>query len=126
VLVRCGRFFLVVILAATLGLHWTLLQTIAWTTMLADNLQSCSLHDAVVKTFDGKHPCCLCKAIAAGKKSEKKNEFTTQIQKLEFPPAGKNSVLIAPSSFELLPQGNFFAKSLPQKPPTPPPRGLFA
>jgi len=93
--------------------------------MLADNLQSCSLHDAVVKTFDGKHPCCLCKAIAAGKKSEKKNEFTGQNQKLEFPPAKENPVLIAPSSFQLLPQGNSFAESLPQKPPTPPPRGFF-
>jgi len=126
VFIRLGKVIVAVALAVTLGAHWTLLQTVAWTTMLADNLQSCSFHDAVVKTFDGNHPCCLCKAIAAGKKSEKKNEFTTQIQKLEFPPARENLVLIAPSNFRLLPQGNSFAKSRFQKPPTPPPRGLFA
>jgi hypothetical protein len=126
VFVRAGKILIALTLMAMLGGHWAFLQSIAWTTMLADNLQSCSFHDAVVKTFDGKHPCCLCKAIAAGKKSEKKNEFTTQIQKLEFPPAKANPVLIAPSNFRLLPQGTSFAKSHFQKPPTPPPRGLFA
>lgn len=113
------------VLATTLGLHWTLLQTIAWTTMLANNLQSCSFRDAVVKTLDGKHPCCLCKAIAAGKKSEKKNQFTAQIQKQEFPPVKENLVLIAPSNFQLMPPVNSFAVSLAQKPPTPPPRGFL-
>jgi hypothetical protein len=122
VLIRSGKILLVMLLATTLGLHWTLLQTIAWTTMLTNNLQSCSFRDAVVKTFDGKHPCCLCKAIAAGKKSEKKNQFTAQIQKLEFPPVKENLVLITPSNFQLMPQVNSFAASLAQKPPTPPPR----
>ena len=125
VFVRIGKMFIAFALMAMLGGHWAFLQTVAWTTMLADNLQSCSLRDAVAKTFDGKHPCSLCKAIAAGKKSEKKNEFTAQIQKLEFPPTKENPVLIAPLSFQLLPQGNSFAESLSQKPPTPPPRGFF-
>lgn len=112
-------------LVATTGAHWMLLQSVAWTTMLADNLHSASLHVALVKTFDGKHPCCLCKAIAAGKQSEQKKEFTTQLQKLEFPPVKENFVLIAPSQFQLVPQTNTFAEALAQKPPTPPPRGFF-
>ena len=123
--VRWGRIFLVVALVATLGLHWTLLQTVAWTAMLAGNLHSASLHEALVNTFDGRHPCCLCKAIASGKKSEKKNEFTPQTQKLEFPPVKENPVLIVPSNFQLMPLVNSFADSLTQKPPTPPPRGFF-
>lgn len=94
--------------------------------MLADNLQSCSLHDAVVKTFDGRHPCPLCKAVAAGKKSEKKNEFTLQTQKFEFPEAKENLALIAPSQFQFLLMANHvFAESLTHKPPTPPPREFF-
>ena len=108
-----------------LGAHWMLLQTVAWTTMLADNLQSKSFHIAVEKTFDGKHPCCLCKAIAAGKQSEKKTEFSFQSQKLEFPPLNGNIVLIAPSQFQLLPLENSSAKSFAQKPPLQPPRGFF-
>lgn len=112
-------------LAAVLGGHWALLQTVAWTAMLADNLQSCSFHDAVSMTFDGNHPCCLCKAIAAGQKSEKKNGLSPQTQKFEFPPAKAGLLLFAPSRFQLMPPANSFAGFLPQKPPVPPPRGFF-
>jgi hypothetical protein len=125
VFVRLGKFCVIVALIATTGLHWIGLQTVAWTTMLADNLCTHSVKEAVTETFDGKHPCCLCKAIAAGKKSEKKNEFTAQMQKLEFPPAQEDFILIAPSQFQLLPLENSSAKSLAQKPLLQPPRGFF-
>jgi hypothetical protein len=125
VLVRLGKFLVVVALVAMLSAHWAVLQTVAWTAMLADNLRSASPREALVKTFDGNHPCCLCKAIAAGRKSEQKREFTAQMQKLEFTPVSENLVLIAPSQFQLVPQTNTFADSLTQKPPTPPPRGFF-
>jgi hypothetical protein len=122
---RLSKIFLVVALAAMLGAHWALLQTVAWTTMLADNLHSGSFHEAVAKTFDGRHPCCLCKAIAAGKQSEKKTELSFQSQKLEFPPLNENFTLIAPSQFRLLTLENSSAKSLAQKPLQQPPRGFF-
>jgi len=125
VFVRLGKLAVIAALVTTIGAHWLLLQSVAWTTMLADNLHSASLHEALVKTFDGKHPCRLCKAIAAGKKSEQKNESTVQMQKLEFPPVKVNFALIAPPQFELVPQVNSSAESLAQKPPTPPPRGFF-
>jgi hypothetical protein len=123
--VRIGKCLVIAALVATTGAHWALLQSVAWTTMLADNLHSASLPEAFVKTFDGKHPCCLCKAIAAGKKSEQKKEFTSPIQKPEFPPVMENFVLFAPSHFQLLPQVSFFSESLTQKPLTPPPRESF-
>jgi hypothetical protein len=122
---RLGKIFVVISLVAMLGAHWALLQTVAWTTMLADNLRTHSLSESVTRTFDGQYPCPICKAIAAAKKSEKHNEFTLNIQKLEFPPVKVNLVLFAPSQFELLGQVNFFTESLPQKPLTPPPRGFF-
>jgi hypothetical protein len=125
VFVRFGKICVVLALVTTLGAHWALLQTVAWTTMLANNLQSNSFHDAVTKTFDGNHPCPLCQAIAAGKKSEQKSEFTLKIQKLEFPPAKGNFVLITPSRFQLLPQANAFAAALLHPPATPPPRFFF-
>lgn len=125
VFVRFGKMFVVVALVVMLGAHWTLLQTVAWTTMLADNLHSSSFHEAVAKTFDGKHRCRLCKAVEAGKKSERKSDFTLQMQKLEFPPAEENPVLIAPASFQFLPQANSFAEFHSPQPPTPPPRPVF-
>jgi hypothetical protein len=125
VFVRIGKIFLVLALVATLGAHWALLQTVAWTTMLADNLRTHSLSESVTRTFDGKYPCAVCKAIAAAKKSQKNSEFTLQLQKLEFPPVKENPTLFAPTDFQLLPQANCFAESLTQKPLTPPPRGFF-
>jgi hypothetical protein len=125
VFVRTGKICLVLALVAMLGAHWALLQTVAWTRMLADNLHSSSFCDAVTKTFDGQHPCPLCKAIAAGKQSEKKTEFSFQSQKLEFPPLKENIILIAPMQFQLLPLENSSAKTFAQKPLLQPPRGFF-
>lgn len=123
---RFGKFLVVVALVTTTGLHWAALQSVAWTTMLADNLRTQSLTEAVTHAFDGKHPCSLCKAIAAGKKSEKKNEFTLQTQKLEFPPSAENFALLAPTRFQLMPLVNTFAESPAFQPLTPPPRGILA
>jgi hypothetical protein len=123
VLVRIGKFLVAIALVTMLGAHWELLQTVAWTTMLADNLRTHSLSESVARTFDGKFPCPICKAIAAGKKSEKKSESTLQTQKLEFPTFKDNPLLTAPADFQFLPQMNFFAESSVQKPLTPPPRG---
>jgi len=122
---RFGNIFLIVALLAATGAHWTVLQSVAWTTMLADNWCAGSFSQAVERTFDGKHPCPLCNAIATGKKSEKKTEFPLQTQKLEFPPVLEKLVLVAPTRFQLLPQANTFDESLTPKPLTPPPRGLF-
>jgi len=126
VFVRFGKIFVIVALIAATGAHWALLQSVAWTTMLAGNLRTHSLSESVARTFDGKYPCPICEAIAAAKKSGQSREFTLQVTKLEFPPAPENFILVAPSQFQLLPQLNFFAESLNQKPPTPPPRRLFA
>lgn len=123
--VRFGKIFVVFALVTMLGAQWTLLQSVAWVGMIVSYSERAPLKEALVQTFDGKHPCCLCKAIAAGKKSEKKSEFALQTQKLEFPPAEENFILIAPTQFQFLPQINFRAQSLIQKPPFPPPREFF-
>jgi hypothetical protein len=126
VFVRCGKILVILALVVSTGAHWGALQTVAWTAMLAENLRTSSLSGAVTRTFDGKHPCCLCKVIAAGRKSEQKSEFTLQLNKLEFPPSPENPAFVAPSHFQLLPLKNAFAKSRPFRPPTPPPRNLSA
>jgi hypothetical protein len=124
VFVRLGKWFVIVALIATTGAHWAALQSVAWTTMLANNLCSHSLSESVARTFDGKYPCPICRAIAAARQAEKKSEFTAQTQKLEFPPVKENFILIAPSRFQLLPVMDRFTGTLPQPPPTPPPRSF--
>jgi hypothetical protein len=125
VLLRLGKVLVVFALISTLSAHWALLQTVAWTTMFAGNLQSGSLRAAMTKTFDGQHPCCLCKAIAAAKKTEQKNQAVGQDLKLDLLLAQENPVLIAPSRLELFPRKDLSAESVSLKPLTPPPRSFF-
>ena len=121
---RLGNIFLAAALFLTTGSQWIVLQSIAWAGMMVAYSQRAPLAVAMRETFDGKHPCPLCRAIAAAKKSEKKNEFTVQTKKLEFPPVTEDFVLLTPAQFHFLPTANnMFAKSLAHKPPTPPPRG---
>lgn len=112
-------------LVFAMGGQWLVLQSFAWTTMLADNLQSTSLNEALAKTFDGKHLCCLCKAVNAGRNSEQKKEFTPVTLKLEFTLLKQSDAFTSPLAFQLFPRENVFAEPLAQKPATPPPRGSF-
>ena len=117
---------MVIALVLSTGLHWAALQTVAWTTMLAANLASQqSLTEAVSQTFDGEHPCPLCKAIAAAKKSEKKSDALTLKLKIEYPPVADKLVLVAPRIFKTFQADCRFADSLATKPPVPPPRSFF-
>lgn len=104
------------------GAHWAALQTVAWTTMLASNLRTHSVAEAVADTFDGDHPCPLCRAIAAAKKSEGKSAAVSPVLKQEFPPAANKITLHPPSRFEILTPANSFAGSVFLRPPVPPPR----
>jgi hypothetical protein len=120
---RCGKFLLVVVLVLSTGAHWAALQTVAWTTMLvANNLRTQPVTQAVSHTFDGEHLCPLCKAIAAAKKSEKKSEAVSPTLKLEFPPVAGKFVLISPRPSSVFSPAKFSADSSFPKPPVPPPR----
>lgn len=109
-------------LVLAMGLHWAALQTVAWATMLANNLRSDCLASAVSKTFDGMHPCCLCKAIAAAREKQRKSEAITAAVKMEFPPTAEKLNLFPPAQFDVLPLKDTFAESLSSKPLLPPPR----
>ena len=121
-----AKFLVVAALVATTGAHWAALQTVAWTTMLANNLRSQSFTQAVSDTFDGEHPCCLCKAIKVGKQSEQKSTAVAPVLKMEFPPAAERMLLVSPASFELLPLHDSFADSFISPPLLPPPCSFFA
>jgi hypothetical protein len=109
-------------LTFALGFHWAALQSAAWIGMTVKYAQNSTLGDALEKTFDGKHPCELCKFVEDGKQAEKKSNGQLEIKKLDFFTA-------APSfSFYFLPaeKNNFgflpLASNRGESPPTPPPR----
>ena len=70
-----GRAVTIFALCVAIGLHWIALQSVAWTTMLVTNAkQTESVSQAVAQTFDGNHPCDLCKRISSTQHSQKKPE----------------------------------------------------
>jgi hypothetical protein len=124
---RLGHILVVTALLAVVGGHWAFLQSIAWTTMLAQNLQTESLAAAVSKTFDGEHPCSLCDQITEGRKAEKKSApLDLKLKKFEMAIERSTQVFVQPSDFSLLPLLNASARSVADAPPIPPPRFLTA
>jgi hypothetical protein len=69
---RFGIFFCSVALLQILGGHWAFFQTGAWIGMVVQYSQEVGLKAALGQTFDGQHPCSVCKAIQDGEKQEQK------------------------------------------------------
>lgn len=123
VLVRYSKWLTVLVLVLTMGGHWAFLQGVAWVGMAANYSQTETFSEALSKTFDGEHPCRLCKFVSEGKKAEKDSDAQLDVKKLDsatfamsefFFPRLQQTSLCNP--LFLLPRGN--------APPTPPP--LFA
>jgi len=123
-LLRLTKWLVVLTLTLSVGGHWALLQSVAWTTMIAANLSANdSLTEAVSKTFDGEHPCPLCKAIKAAKKSEEKKEASMpSLKKFEFVNQSPRFIFSAPSAFTFVGWREAFPASYSTSPPVPPPR----
>jgi hypothetical protein len=111
-------------MVVSIGGPWPVLQSVAWMGMLIDYSREGSVTVAVAKTFDGQHPCPLCKAIAAGKKSETKKEFSQKLQKLEFPLFCESFAIAEPVLAQQFFQTDDSWNSTSDTPPTPPPRGF--
>ena len=114
----------VLMLVLTLGLHWALLQTVAWTGMIVAYSQDAPLLTAVANTFDGNHPCPMCKAIKQGRAEERKQrqQKSDSTVKLEFPLVTERLRLAAPEFDDELMVFVPDLKSFASEPPTPPPR----
>jgi len=126
VLRRLPKAAMVIALASSIGLHWAFFQSLAWLGMVVTYSQEASFTEALVKTFDGSHPCALCKEIAKGKQSEKKSNVPVQWKKFEFSYA-RAVFVFGPSSRVwklLVPES--YGDLLPNQPPVPPPRFQFS
>ncbi|HVV71965.1 MAG TPA: hypothetical protein VHI52_10770, partial [Verrucomicrobiae bacterium] len=75
----------------------------------------------VERTFDGKHPCCLCKAVAEGKKSEKRADTILQLKKFDALSQSITISLVCPASFPPATRVGQLMRLRLYPPPTPPP-----
>jgi hypothetical protein len=80
---RASHYFLIGTLFVSLGGHLALLQTVAWGNMLVGFSRGASLKEAAKKTFDGEHPCPLCKAVRESKKQEDRKPLLKAESKME-------------------------------------------
>ena len=113
------------------GGHWMALQSVAWARMLVTYSQQADFATALEQTFDGAHPCPMCKKISQDRAQERSEQ-----------PAGAPSVsraapetlcLAAGQDIPPVPVHLVFARAdalaappeLAQPPPTPPPRAVL-
>ena len=69
---RVLHSLLVAALMISIGLHWAVLQSAAWVGMaVAYSVEKGSVVEGLSETFDGDHPCPLCKAVEKGVESER-------------------------------------------------------
>lgn len=119
---RFGQWLLIVALLSATGAQWLALQSIAWGAMLVDYSRDSSLSAAMVKTFDGAHPCGLCQSIEHGKKAERKSAAVV-IAKIDLfhQPSARLIVKAVPISQLVVTSSH--AERRVEPPPQPPPRG---
>lgn len=124
VLLKTSKWLVVAMLSLTLGLQWTVLQSVAWVGMIVNFSREGSLEQAVAKTFDGHHACPICKLVRAGKNAESKTSVQPTMKKFDLladrapvfhflppPPPVFSCLFVLPERFEA--------------PPLPPPRPLL-
>ena len=124
VLRKLGHVLLIVILLSAGGTHWLVLQSVAWTTMLATNLRTSSLAEALERTFDGRHPCRMCRQIAHERQHEKKTELRCELRQLEVTYAAPAFVFDAPAPPRQIFPAPDSLNCLTHAPPVPPPKSL--
>ncbi|MEZ5385504.1 MAG: hypothetical protein R3F13_08315 [Prosthecobacter sp.] len=121
---RIARLMVVAAICLSLGMHWALLQGIAWTGMLISFARDGAVIEAVQKTFDGQHGCALCAKVKEGRDSDRNQpqQSGESVKKLDavlveitrlIPPAAE--MISCVITREALLQRN-------QLPETPPPR----
>jgi hypothetical protein len=118
------RYATVLVLTFSLGLHWALLQTVAWTGMIASYSQKSSLTEAISRTFDGLHPCKLCKVVEQGRAAEKESEQQKHKSgsKLDFGILSEPLVFHLSADRERIPSNERFGFQRGEEPPKPRPR----
>ena len=119
-----ARLFLILACLHLMGGHWLALQGVAWSSMRVDHSREETLATAVSKTFDGRHPCPLCEAVATGQSGEQEQKEVPTDPSVKL--VGVLSVESASPVLRYRALRYFFreprARSMAGRPPSPPPR----
>jgi len=124
---RCiCRILTIFALCCAIGLHWIALQSLAWTTMIIDFSKRAPLCQAITETFGGAHPCSLCRAVTAGKNSEKKSDLQAPMAKIDMICVWQTASSLRPFiPFEYTVRDSC-SSQIGRSPPVPPPRSVLS
>ena len=120
---RIGIFLCFVAILQIAGGHWALLKTTALIGMAVEYSQSEGICNGLIHTFDGLHPCAMCKAISKGSKQEKDNRSLLQLRLKQTLAVTVNSFTIHVNcGYRTYPEDIMQSDSSSQEPRVPPPR----
>ena len=124
VVTRCSQWALVLTLSLSLGAHWALLQPVAWVGMVITYSRDASLAEAVSKTFDGQHPCALCKVIQEGRQDSRQpnQQQDSDALKFDFGLVASVETFVIAEVFPPIPAAAPTLNSRSDEPPKPRPR----
>ena len=123
--VPLARRMVVLLTCLSLGMHWAVLQGVAWTGMFLANLNQGTVTEAVEKTFDGEHPCRLCLTVKEGQKQDKDDSkplAAKSVKKFEAVLVAETRLVAPPAQIRSFPWlvSRFEGRS--ERPSMPPPR----
>ena len=122
VLRKASRILVILALLASVGGHWALLQSVAWTRMIIERTNEDSFASAVQTTLDGEHPCEMCKRITEGKQQEQQEEKAPVKVKLDLVCELRPIAIAPPSKLFIFPPARAGGSPRAERPPVPPPR----
>lgn len=119
---RLSKVLAIFVAVQLLGGYWFALQCAAWVGMFAHYSHDGNLTVAVEKTFDGQHPCDLCRALTKARDTEKKQERVVSMNKIEMIHQIAAPLFFSPRLEETSRVMDIFAVQSFVEPATPPPR----
>ena len=118
---RASKAIVMIAVALSIGLHWVVLQSVAWVGMFVDYSADYSIAEAIDRTFDAENKCDLCKMVADGTQSGEDAESAFKTPQLKGISDAHSTVVGSPVLLEF----GLIAAGLPGhrlvQPPTPPP-----
>lgn len=120
---RLHRILIVCLLGWSLGFQWFSLQSVAWASMLVERTVQSDWQEAFRTTFDGQHPCQLCRVVQSAQAEEDDSVAPIRVPRLELLYGGEStlSVEVHPRPVPVFADPPGFPQRR-TRPPIPPPR----
>lgn len=82
---RVSKAVVMIAVALSVGLHWVVLQSVAWTGMFVEYSAEYPLVTAIEKTFDGGNKCKICRLVEDETQTaaETEADYTVKLTKID-------------------------------------------